>query len=281
MAKAKKTRKKDYSTIMIVNRDNPNTRALSVPTRQIHLLKYYLLAIVLALVGLTWAVIHYSGKAEQNATARLELDRFKKEIAGPMASDTNVARAYIMKIDRKLRRIQKYLKQRGVKGSNMNVGGIDNGSANGLDHYRSYNAFLTSLIGNIKHMPVGYPHDNKRHSSFGYRSNPFHGGGSEFHSGIDIQGDTGDPIKATADGVVVLAEWYEGYGNCVRIKHEHGYETLYGHLSKILVKNGQQIKAGTEIGKLGSTGRSTGPHLHYEVRFQGTPLNPADFLELN
>lgn len=272
--------KKEYSTVVIVNRNNPNTKSISVRTKHIVRFKYYVLTIAVLFVCMAVSVVYLNKRAGENETARRELERFKREIAGPMVSDTNIARAYIKKIDSKLHRIQKYMKQRGVKSQQVKLGGVEQNSASGLDHYRSYNEFLNQFIKNLKHLPMGYPHANHRHSKYGYRSNPFHGGGSEFHSGVDISGDTGDPVKATANGVVVLADWSDGYGKCVRIKHEHGYETLYGHLSHIGVKVGQHIKADQEIGKLGSTGRSTGPHLHYEVRFQGTPLNPSEFLDL-
>lgn len=274
-------KRNEYSTVVIVNRNNPNTKSISVRTKHIARFKYYMLTLAVVVIGLIASVVFLSQRAQENETARQELERFKKEVAGPMVTDTNIARSYIKKIDDKLHRIQKYMKQRGVKPQDAKVGGIEQNSASGLDHYKSYNQFLNKFIKNLKYLPVGYPHVNHRHSKYGYRANPFHGGGSEFHSGVDISGDTGDPIKATASGVVVLADWSQGYGKCVRVKHKHGYETLYGHLSKINVKVGQEVKADHEIGELGSTGRSTGPHLHYEVRYLGRPLNPSEFLDLH
>ena len=89
----------------------------------------------------------------------------------------------------------------------------------------------------------------------------------------------GTPIFATADGVVVAAGRESGYGNVVRIQHEFGFETVYAHLSKIRVKVGQQVSRGVQIGDMGSTGRSTGSHLHYEVRVNGQPVNPMTYLE--
>jgi len=274
-------KKKEYSTVVIVNRNNPNTKSISIRTKHLTRLKYYILALVLVLSSLITSVVILNKQAQQNAAAKHELEKFKREIAGPMASDTTVARAYIKKIDSKLYRIQKYMKQRGVQRNTAKIGGIEQKSVSGLDQYRFYNVFLDGLIKNLKYLPLGYPHRNHRHSKYGYRSNPFHGGGSEFHSGVDIEGKTGDPVKATANGVVVLADWSYGYGKCVRIRHKHGYETLYGHLSKINVKVGQEIKADHDIGALGSTGRSTGPHLHYEVRYLDRPINPSDFLDLH
>ncbi len=99
------------------------------------------------------------------------------------------------------------------------------------------------------------------------------------HNGIDIAGNTGDPVTAAFDGVIEDAGVVSGYGNMIKIKHEDGLETLYGHLSSINVKKGQEIKKGDVIGEVGSTGRSTGPHLHFELRSKGTPINPELYIK--
>ncbi|NJN61201.1 MAG: peptidoglycan DD-metalloendopeptidase family protein [Coleofasciculaceae cyanobacterium RL_1_1] len=118
-------------------------------------------------------------------------------------------------------------------------------------------------------------------STFGKRSNPFGFGGREFHNGLDFVDEYGAPIIATAPGTVVEAGYNGGYGNQIAIQHEYGYQTLYAHLSEIRVEVGDSIKRGDVIGALGNTGRSTGPHLHYEVRLDGQPINPQNFLEPN
>ncbi|MGL4279841.1 MAG: DUF5930 domain-containing protein [Albidovulum sp.] len=99
------------------------------------------------------------------------------------------------------------------------------------------------------------------------------------HEGIDMAGAMGSPIYATADGTVVHAGWENGYGNLVRIKHDFGIETRYGHLSKISVKVGEKVSRGDRIGDMGNTGRSTGTHLHYEVRTNGSAVNPMTFIK--
>ena len=116
-------------------------------------------------------------------------------------------------------------------------------------------------------------------SDFGYRSDPFHGGGA-FHAGIDMTGKTGDVIHAAADGVVVRAGWWAGYGKVVVVDHGNGLETRYGHMSRFHVKEGDVIRQGQVIGGMGSTGRSTGTHLHFEVRLDGRALDPQPFLDL-
>lgn len=115
-------------------------------------------------------------------------------------------------------------------------------------------------------------------SGFGVRSDPFRGGAA-MHAGVDIRGPLGTPIYATADGVVGRAGRASGYGNLVELDHGRGIQTRYGHLSAILVQPGQRVKRGQVIARMGSTGRSTGNHLHYEVRLDGNAVNPMPFLQ--
>ena len=116
-------------------------------------------------------------------------------------------------------------------------------------------------------------------SGYGVRSDPFRGSAA-MHAGIDLAGASGTPIYATADGMVTTAGWNSGgYGNLIKIDHGRGIETRYGHLSHIGVKPGQRIHRGELIGRMGSTGRSTGSHLHYEVRIDGRAVNPIPFMK--
>ncbi|WP_309662610.1 M23 family metallopeptidase [Sphingomonas sp.] len=116
-------------------------------------------------------------------------------------------------------------------------------------------------------------------SGFGVRSDPFHAGAA-MHPGIDLAGPMGTPVYATADGTVMRAGWNSGgYGNLVELDHGRGIATRYGHMSAILVNPGDHITRGQQIGRMGSTGRSTGCHLHYEVRIDGRPVNPVPFMK--
>jgi len=118
-------------------------------------------------------------------------------------------------------------------------------------------------------------------SGFGMRIDPVYGT-PRMHKGLDFTASRGTPVYATGDGRTELAGFTgDGYGNHVIINHGYGYETLYGHLSRITVKEGQHISVGDKVGEIGSTGRSTGNHLHYEVRKDGKPVNPVKFLTLN
>ncbi|AUW60464.1 hypothetical protein C1T17_19520 [Sphingobium sp. SCG-1] len=114
-------------------------------------------------------------------------------------------------------------------------------------------------------------------SNFGVRSDPFNGS-ARMHKGIDIPGPSGTPIYATADGIVSRAGWASGYGNLVEISHGNGMETRYGHMSKLIVAPNTHVRRGQLIGLMGSTGRSTGSHLHYEVRVAGNAVNPLPFV---
>ncbi|MDE6560580.1 MAG: M23 family metallopeptidase [Muribaculaceae bacterium] len=113
-------------------------------------------------------------------------------------------------------------------------------------------------------------------SGYGYRRDPLYGT-AKFHEGLDFAAATGTPVFATADAVVEVAERKDAYGNCIDLNHGYNYVTRYAHLSQILVKPGQHVKRGEMIGKVGSTGKSIGSHLHYEVRFKGEPQNPVNY----
>ncbi|MGR4065624.1 MAG: murein hydrolase activator EnvC family protein [Vulcanimicrobiaceae bacterium] len=115
-------------------------------------------------------------------------------------------------------------------------------------------------------------------SPFGWRRNPF-GGAPEFHQGLDIAAPSGTTVTAAASGTIIMAQWYGGYGNYILIDHGGGYSTGYGHLSAMYVSSGQQVARGQAIGAVGSTGESTGPHLHFEVRINGKPVDPAAHLK--
>ncbi|NIJ15085.1 murein DD-endopeptidase MepM/ murein hydrolase activator NlpD [Sphingobium vermicomposti] len=140
---------------------------------------------------------------------------------------------------------------------------------------------LQRLDGEAKqanYIPSGRPVEKlSLTSNFGARSDPFNGR-TRMHKGVDIPGPVGTPIYATADGIVSRAGWASGYGNLVQISHGSGMETRYGHMSKLIVAANSYVRRGQLIGLMGSTGRSTGSHLHYEVRVDGQAVNPIPFV---
>jgi murein DD-endopeptidase MepM/ murein hydrolase activator NlpD len=129
-------------------------------------------------------------------------------------------------------------------------------------------------------VPLGVPLQSRFRltSGFGGRNDPINGS-ARMHEGQDLAGDYGTSIFATADGTVTFAGWEGGYGRLIKIRHIFGIETRYGHLSQIDVKVGQKISRGEKIGDMGNSGRSTGTHLHYEVRLSGKPVNPMTFIK--
>jgi murein DD-endopeptidase MepM/ murein hydrolase activator NlpD len=127
--------------------------------------------------------------------------------------------------------------------------------------------------------PNLWPVEGQITGSFGERIDPFNGEGA-FHSGVDIGSTYGHPIIAPADGVVTFADFLGGYGKMVMLDHGHGISTRYGHLSGFAVTPGERVHRGDTIGYVGLSGRSTGPHLHYEVRINDTPVNPYKYLRI-
>tara|TARA_B100001250_G_scaffold402088_1_gene414756 strand:- start:754 stop:1683 length:930 start_codon:yes stop_codon:yes gene_type:complete len=146
-----------------------------------------------------------------------------------------------------------------------------------LSSYNSiYNKVKTD-IDRIKSIPSIRPVDGGYlNSGYGYRKDPIDGA-RRFHQGQDITVKTGTPVYAPADGVVKRAYYVGGFGNHIKLNHDHGYTTVFAHLSKMKVKHGQKVKRGDIIGLTGNTGRSTAPHLHYEIHYYGTAQNPLDY----
>jgi murein DD-endopeptidase MepM/ murein hydrolase activator NlpD len=126
-------------------------------------------------------------------------------------------------------------------------------------------------------LPSIWPVDGRLMGSFGWRGDPF-SGEQAFHKGVDISAPAGTPVRASAEGVVIHAEWGGQYGRLVVLDHGGGMQTYYAHLSRIDVIDGQVVHLGQVIGAVGSTGRATAPHLHYEVRVGGSPVNPYKYL---
>ena len=281
----------EISTVVIINKNQQQTKSLQIKTKHINRLKHYaysILSVVLMLLGFVIYLRSQNSKQEQE-NLQLQAQIIKLKGAIPIVSATEnkegSAQSYIQAIEGKLKTINGYLKRRGLKGfSTKGIGGDANAEGNKLSDtevYSLYNDYLNHLVGTIAFTPMGYPRISSFTSFFGYRSDPFDDGRAEFHPGIDFKGKKGDAVKCTASGKVIFAGWSSGYGKCIRIAHINSFETVYGHLSRIKVKVGQQVNVGDEIGLVGSTGHSTGAHLHYEVRKNGRPINPVNFLTLN
>ena len=150
-----------------------------------------------------------------------------------------------------------------------------------------YNFLQTATISAIYHnyprqyqlhsRPSLWPVEGRLMSPFGGRTDPFSGEGA-IHTGVDLEASMGTPVRAAGDGVVVYADWESGYGRLIIVDHGNGVQTYYGHLSKFSVVPGEEVRRGDVIARSGASGRATSPHLHYEVRMGGTPVNPYPYM---
>ncbi|NRF38685.1 M23 family metallopeptidase [Pedobacter foliorum] len=278
-------RKKDRTTIIFVNNNQNSNKPIQVPSSYIvHWKKYVfgLLGIFVFLLGmivyLSYNMTLVESSKELLSKQLLETKNISKTST---ALDTSALKKHYESIDKKLLTINKFLKARGIKTIHKNEGGEGNSDLLSVDEIgKFYEGYLNKMIDYVAFTPIGYPHFGAITSGYGHRENPFSGQNIETHKGLDIKGKQGELVKSTASGKVTYAGRRGGYGNCIVINHGNGFETYYGHLSRILISQGEQVKAGENIGKIGSTGRSTGPHLHYEIHKNGKIINPRSFLTL-
>ena len=285
----------NFSTIIVVNKNQEQTQAIRVKTKHLKRIKHYAASFFLIIVTLVGTIVYLNSKDNDSQLEKQKLLTQIAQLKGKVSTatalndaatvSTNSASTYIQSIQGKLQKINDYLRKRGLKGFSTNsIGGDKNIASNSMsdnEKYSLYDEYMSRLLNSVAFTPMGYPRLSSITSAFGYRSDPFDGESAELHPGVDFRGATGDPVHVTADGNVVFTGRKGGYGNCIIIQHKNDFQTLYGHLSHIDVKEGQSVKTGDVIGKVGSTGRSTGSHLHYEVRKSGKPINPVKFLTLN
>jgi murein DD-endopeptidase MepM/ murein hydrolase activator NlpD len=276
--------KKEKTTILFVNK-NPNAlKPIQVSSKLILNWKKYLAGLSLLFLSLIGTVVYLTSNNIQQYKLQETLSKKLNSMHTLFAQvDTNAVRKKFTKIDEELSTINGFLKARGIQTAfkGPQGGEVDNDLISTDEISDFYKGYLNRIIYNISYTPLGIPFPGTITSTFGHRENPFGGSNVETHKGLDIKGPIGSPVKAMAKGEVEFAGLRGGFGNCIMLKHGNGFETLYGHLSKILVSVGQQIDIGQQIGNIGSTGRSTGPHLHYEVHRNGEKINPESFLTLN
>ncbi len=148
-----------------------------------------------------------------------------------------------------------------------------------LSNFSEISSYIKDQRELFRSSPLGWPVSGRVTSGFGQRRDPFEQVEGEFHHGLDIANVLGTPVKATADGTVKLASWQGGYGRLVMIEHGRGFKTYYGHNSKLLVKPGDRVKRGDVIALMGTSGHSTGYHLHYEIWQGGRVVNPIKFVK--
>jgi murein DD-endopeptidase MepM/ murein hydrolase activator NlpD len=273
---------KERMTILMVTPNRKDVRSISLRLFQVKIAFFTLIGLTLfSMTSFMTSYIFYkkaSQKKELSKQLVTEIDFLSRNLDESEIAKKELEEKF-KEIEGKLLDMQELLAKKGIK-KELSVGG-NYIAADGLS--LSYVDFIDDdiddLLDVVTDFPLGTPLSGEVNSSFGYRKDPFNHR-SAFHSGIDIEAQSGQAVVTTADGVVDHADWKKGYGKTVIIKHENGYETLYGHLSEIEVEKGQGVKSGDVIGYAGSTGRSTGTHVHYEVIRNGKNLNPSKYLSL-
>ena len=226
--------------------------------------------------GLTQQAAHLRTEAE-NQHLRIENDRQRQEL-----NELNNRVEAVEDTSRKLAEKSGVVEEVSLPGTGGPAFPLDADSFAALENkMRNLERSLVAqenVLRDRGYTPTVWPVVGNLESGFGGRGNPFGGGSYEFHSGQDIEAAWGDPVVAGASGTVTFVGWQNGYGQLIVIDHGGGLTTRYGHLSHIDVLQGQAVARSEFIGRVGSTGRSTGPHLHYEVRFNDEPVNPLQYL---
>ena len=274
---------KEKTTVLFVNKHFRTLKPVQVSSSLLLNWKKYVAGIILLFAFLVGTIVHLTKKnIQQNKLREALAQRINSMSLQLVQIDTSEVHKKFSNIDKELSAINGFLKARGIKTAlKVPLGGESDNDVVSINEISNfYTDYLKRVTYNISYTPLGYPFPGSVTSTFGHRENPFESSGIETHKGLDIKGPMGGHIKAMAKGVVKFAGPKGGFGNSIILKHGNGFETLYGHLSKILVSVGQRIDIGQEIGNIGSTGRSTGPHLHYEIHRNGRQINPESFLTL-
>jgi murein DD-endopeptidase MepM/ murein hydrolase activator NlpD len=305
------TKTKSY-TVIIVPDDGRNMNQKTIKTSFIKkglVVAGLTLGLVVGIANYVYNITYTATKEHQELmNYRMTVSEQGKKI-DELAKKTEALKQTINGLNDLENSVKKQLKKAGGKvetsknviktdaTSNVSMGGITMNGVSKLEALIEQNISLETNVKATKSELVALNSELKSHnyrvevtpsrwpvaeggtitSYYGKRSNPF-GGGYDFHPGLDIGASYGSPIVATASGRVTRAGWYGGYGKYVAITHDFGYSSAYGHMSKIVVSPGEYVKKGETIGYLGSTGYSTGPHLHFEIKYYGKTLNPLKYI---
>ncbi len=278
MRKAKKLLRKLFTpvTIMLIPHDSNRTINFKLPSVGI------VSSVILWIVGSVYVI--------SVAVSTVEYHQMKNKLSFYTAQFTQLESTIVTlkKAETEFERLLSFgTKNKILENVDTKVTAHDTGSID-MDMLQEQIRKTVESVGAIKDFlkdqkdiyiatPRGWPIDGRVTSEFGPRENP-RDGSPEFHSGIDISAPDGTPVRATADGIVSFAGWSRGSGNLVVLEHGFSYSTCYAHNSSITVSVGKKVRRGDIISYSGSTGDSTGPHLHYEVRHSGKAVNPREFI---
>lgn len=274
-------------TVLLLSNNGSKTKSFNT---KIHHLKYITISLVVFLILSSCSFFYLYKYYNEAKAASLEIEQANNQLLNTVTAlsqnitngeqiDSNLLKRLIL-IENKLVDMQNVLRKKGINKS-LSIGDNFDPSDMLSDKYLEFlekdiDGMNTTLVS----YPLGKPSSGVLSSNFGNRIDPINSRDA-FHSGIDLNSRYGNSVIATADGVVEKAGWNGGYGKCIVIRHKNGYKTLYAHLSKIKVKKGARVKSGEVIGNVGSTGRSTGPHLHYEVIKNKKKINPFPYISLS
>jgi len=248
-------------------------------------------AILIVYAGiLTYKSFNYYGRTSKEiAKLKGELHQYRNENARLKTEITALKEEKedtIQKLAKRIKIIDSLMKKVGVNVPSVDEG--EGGLAIPIDElFNTDDIDLSSvipgldyIIHNLRTTPLGYPTTGRITSGFGLRRNPVTGR-IEFHLGIDIANRWGTPVRAPADGKVIKAGWCGLMGKCIVIKHNSDFSTRYGHLAKLLVRKGDFVERGQIVGMMGNSGRSTGPHLHYTIKYKTKIVNPISYVEVS
>lgn len=273
---------RNYNTIIFVPHARAPFRKLSISTRLLGLGASAAAGIFLAAIAFGWAYFaserrdgQYRNALAENARLRASTEQMNRRLAGLSRQlEDFETRTRSLAIVAGLP-----LAARGGTGGPLTpsqaalsarTASLDSRLAEIADQFARREQLISST-------PTVAPVRGVLNSGFGSRRDPFNGSAA-FHSGLDISTRSFEPVLATADGLVTRSGWSGDYGQMVEIAHRTGYRTVYGHLASALVREGARVRRGDRVGLAGSTGRSTGTHLHYEVRRGDRPVNPLEFI---
>jgi murein DD-endopeptidase MepM/ murein hydrolase activator NlpD len=275
---------KQYFVLVLAHSLHGRLRRIHIPHQTIYACLLVAVVSVLSVLGflssyarMSWKVSHYNSLRQEVDALRTKYRELQKvnneknvQLATLEVFASEVSVAYGLK-----------RKSPGVDTGGTGLGPNLRESIDQYDFLRSasisaiYRTYPKQWQVNVR--PSLWPLQGRMTSSFGSRSDPFSGEGA-IHTGVDLSVPMGTVVHAAADGIVAFASWSGGYGRLIVVDHGNGMQTYYGHLSDCSVVAGQEVRRGDSIAKSGSSGRSTAPHLHYEVRLGGVPVNPYPYL---
>lgn len=280
--------------IILIEDELGKVRRYRVSKRKIKILTisavlFTVILIVYAGVLTYKSLNYYDQTSKEIAELKKELHQYKKEntqLKTEVAALKEEKENTIQKLAKRIEIIDSLMKKVGVNVSSVDEG--EGGLAVPIEElFNTDDIDLSSvipsldyIIHNLQTTPLGYPTIGRITSGFGLRRNPVTGR-IEFHLGVDIANKWGTPVRAPADGKVVKSGWCGLMGKCIVIKHNNDFLTRYGHLAKLLVRKGDFVERGQIIGMIGNTGRSTGPHLHYTIKYKTKIVNPISYMEVS